>query len=133
MSATNNSLFERLGGESAVNTLVGALYFNLLGDPRLSVFFRGVSMHRVLEHQRAFFQMALGGESVYAGRNLYSAHEALIREHGLDDGHFDLLLQHLRITLLDLDVEPQLATQVLDRVEALREDLFGRGSRDAAD
>ena len=126
-----DSLFERLGGEQAVHTLVGALYFNLLNDPRLSVFFRGASMQRILEHQRAFFQAALGGESTYNGRDLFSAHQQLIAEHGLSDVHFDLLLQHLRITLLDLEIDPGVQQEVLDRVEALRPQLFGRQSAGA--
>lgn len=125
LAASNSTLFERLGGSGAVQSAVGAFYFNVLNDPRLAHLFSGVDINRLRRHQEHFLTFAFGGPVNYSGRGMAAAHQRLVEEHGLNDSHFDALLQDLDKTLTDLDIERHLITDVLNLVESLRADVLG--------
>jgi truncated hemoglobin YjbI len=55
----------------------------------------------------------------YTGKNIHDAH-ARSRDHGLNDGHFDLFLQHFRAALEEVGVAPQNADKVVKRLESKR-------------
>ena len=122
---TGERLIETLGGPQTINTIVGALYFHITCDPRVSHFFRSVSLERILMHQRAFFTMALSGAPVYNGRSLAEAHADLVARHGLTHAHFDIVMDHLKATLSELDIDPTAAREVERRVAATRPLIFG--------
>ena len=62
--------------------------------------------------------MLLGGR-VYTGKNIRDAH-ARSRDKGLNDGHFDLFVQHFRAALEEVGVAPQNADKVVKRLESKR-------------
>ena len=125
-----NSLYDRVGGANAVATLVGALYFNLLNDPNLAVFFREVSLNRLLKHQQEFFAVAFGAPRDYAGRSLFEIHRELIEQKGLNESHFDALVQALRTTLTDLQVPVDVSVEIVTLIDAQRGVFFSPPSTD---
>ncbi len=38
---------------------------------------------------------AFGGPEEYHGKNMWKAHEKLVRDQGLNDNHFDIIVKHL--------------------------------------
>ena len=82
------SLFERIGGEAAVEAAVGLFYDKVLSDETLAPFFDGIDMDRQRGMQRDFMSMAFGGPSNYTGRDLRAAHAPLVAK-GLNESHFN--------------------------------------------
>ena len=56
-------LFERLGGEAAVDAAVDKFYDRVLADDRINHFFSGVDMAQQHKHQKSFLTFAFGGAS----------------------------------------------------------------------
>ncbi|KAK9835399.1 hypothetical protein WJX81_007007 [Elliptochloris bilobata] len=97
------TIYKRLGGRPAVLAAVELLYQKMLADPRLSKFFVGVDMEKLLAHQVAFLTLVFGGCQQYLAPSLANAHAHLIREQGLTVEHFDMVLEHLGDALEELD------------------------------
>lgn len=80
------TLIEKMGGiEAASGVLVSAVeifYAKIMAEPRLSHFFDGVEMERIKKKQVEFLAFAFGGPDAYTGRDLFEAHERLIKERG---------------------------------------------------
>ena len=108
MSEENStSLFEQLGGEAAVDAAVEVFYKKVLEDHRIYRFFDNVDMEKQAAKQKAFLTMAFGGPSHYSGKDLRAGHAKLVKM-GLDDSHFNAVLENLEATLIELGVEQEL-------------------------
>lgn len=119
------SLYERIGGEEAVSAAVDLFYRKVLADEHVSRFFEGVDMDAQRAKQKAFLTMVFGGPKAYTGRDLRTAHAALVAR-GLDDTHFDAVAGHLQATLEELGVPEDLRREVMDIAAAARDDVLGR-------
>lgn len=126
----NASLFEQLGGESAVGTAVDIFYRKVMADARINYFFFGVNITEQAAKQKAFLGMAFGGPHEYTGRDMRRSHAKLVGM-GLNDRHFDIVLDHLRDTLRDLESPEPLIQQVIAICESTREDVLGRKPRES--
>ena len=119
------SLFERLGGEAAIEAAVVGFYERVMSDPTLAPFFDGFDMGAQIKKQIAFMTMAFAGPNRYTGRDLRTAHAPLVAR-GLNDGHFDSVQVHLRTTLEELGVDPATVAEVAGIVETTRRDVLGK-------
>ena len=119
------SLYERLGGEAAVDAAVERFYGRVLADDRIRHFFDGVDMAAQSKKQKAFLTVALGGPNRYTGRGMAHAHRSLV-ERGLDDSHFDAVVENLGATLKDLGVSDGDIAEAASIVESTREQVLGR-------
>ncbi|RQW84536.1 MAG: group 1 truncated hemoglobin [Methylococcus sp.] len=124
-STPNASLYEQLGGEPAVNAAVDIFYRKVIADPRINTFFFGVDMAQQAAKQKAFLTMAFGGPHHYTGLDMRKGHAKLV-QLGLNDRHFDAVLEHLGNTLRELGVAEPLVKQVNDIAESTRTDVLGR-------
>lgn len=120
------SLFERIGGEPALDAAVEQFYARVLRDATLAPVFAGIDMPRLKEHQRRFLSLALGGPNAYAGRDLATAHRHVAKRHGLNDGHFDAVLGHLDDTLSALGVATAERDETRSIAESVRAAVLGR-------
>ncbi len=126
MSEENStSLFEQLGGEAAVDAAVDVFYKKVLEDHRIYRFFDNVDMEKQAAKQKAFLTMAFGGPSDYSGKDLRAGHAKLVKM-GLDDSHFNAVLENLEATLIELGVEKELVEQVNALAETTRHDVLGK-------
>ena len=50
-TTAGESLIDAVGGQEGIDRLVGALYFQILNDPRVSGFFRDAPIDRILALQ----------------------------------------------------------------------------------
>lgn len=78
------SVYERIGGEPAVDAAVDIFYRKVLVDDRISRFFDDVDMDRQIAKQKAFLTMAFGGPVAYTGQDMRNGHAHLVRR-GLND------------------------------------------------
>lgn len=124
-STANQSLFDQLGGEAAVNAAVDIFYRKVLADHRINRFFDNVDMEQQAAKQKAFLTMAFGGPNNYTGTDMRNAHARLVKM-GLDDSHFDAVMEHLGGTLRELNAPENLISQVAAIAESTRSDVLGR-------
>jgi hemoglobin len=94
------SLFERSGGFATVSRIVSAFYDKVLDSPRLSPYFAGTDMRRLIDHQSKFIAQVMGGPVSYTNDALERTHAHL----GIDQQSFDEVVGLLTETLLDFEV-----------------------------
>jgi hemoglobin len=126
MTETNTSLYEQLGGEAAVNAAVDIFYRKVLSDHRINRFFDNTDIEKQAAKQKAFLTMAFGGPNNYNGVDMRQAHDHLVKKLGLDDSHFDAVMEDLTATLVELNVPQNLIDQVAAIAESTRNDVLGR-------
>jgi hemoglobin len=119
------SLFEEIGGEGAVNAAVDIFYRKVLKDDRIKRFFDGVDMNRQSAKQKAFLTMAFGGPNNYTGEDMRKGHAHLVAK-GLNDSHFDAVMENLGATLTELKVPGHLIAKAAAIAESTRKDVLGK-------
>jgi len=122
---THASLYAKLGGEAAVNVAVENFYRKVLSDDRISDLFEGIDMDKQLAKQKAFLTFAFGGPNNYTGTDMRNAHARLVK-NGLNDSHFNAVMEHLGATLKELNVPPNLIGEAAAIAESTRNDVLGR-------
>jgi hemoglobin len=118
------SLYERLGGEAAVDAAVDIFYDKVLADARIKHFFIDTDMTRQRRHQKMFLTYAFGGMSDYQGRGMRQAHQPLVEKLGLNDGHFDAVLENIAASLQQLNVPAELIAEAAAIAESVRNDVL---------
>lgn len=119
------TLFDKLGGEPAVNAAVDIFYRKVLSDYRINRYFDHTDMEQQAAKQKAFLTMAFGGPNNYTGTDMRTAHARLVKL-GLDNSHFDAVMEHLRATLEELKAPEELILQVETIAEGARKDVLGK-------
>jgi hemoglobin len=115
------SLYDRLGGEDMISSLITAFYVRVLADPELGPFFRHSSLEKLYAMQHEFFVMATGGPIEYSGKPLAHAHHG----RGITQQHFALFTGHLVETLLDIGVSQEEADEVINRINPTANEIVG--------
>lgn len=106
------TLFDKLGGATAVDLAVDNFYERVLQDDRIKHFFANVDMNKQRQHQKDFLTYAFGGTDKYNGRYMREAHKALVQEQGLRGEHFDAVAENLMATLAEMGVSEELRAEV---------------------
>jgi hemoglobin len=119
------SVYDRLGGAAAVDKAVDIFYGKVLADDRIKDYFTGVNMVRQSQKQKAFLTMALGGPNNYSGQSMRRGHAHLV-ERGLNDMHFDAVIENLAATLSELGAAPEDIAEAGAIANSVREDVLGR-------
>ncbi len=113
------SIFETIGGSDSVTAAVDIFYDKVLADDVLAPYFSGTDMKKQKTHMRAFLAVALGGPSLYAGRDMAAAHAGL----GATDEAFDHVVGHLVDTLTELSVPGEIIEQIGAKLLPLRDQV----------
>jgi hemoglobin len=116
-------LFDLIGGRRTIEAATDLFYDKVLHDDNLRHFFERVDMAHLRSRQAMFISMLLGGR-VYTGKDIHHAH-ARSRDHGLNEAHFDLFLNHFRSALEEVGVKPDNAEKLMKRLESKREAVLG--------
>lgn len=125
MSVTTETIYDRIGGQAAVDTAVDIFYRKVLSDPLISGFFDGTDMDEQRTKQKAFLTMVFGGPNSYSGMDLRSAHAPLV-EKGLDGSHFNAVVGHLQATLDELGVDPESSSEIMATAAGTRDEVLNR-------
>ncbi len=121
-----SDLFEKIGGAPAVDATVDLFYKKMLTDDRIKHFFDGVDMQRQAGHQKMFLTYAFGGAPNYSGKGMREAHETLVEEQGLNDSHFDAVLENLGAATAELGVPDELIAEAAGIAETTRTDILNK-------
>lgn len=115
--AKGKSLYERLGGETALKAVVDDFVAAAAPDPKVD-FTRGgmwkatdASVAHLKKMLVDFMGQALGGPQAYAGRGMREAHRGM----GITQAQFDALAGHLKATL----VKHKVPAKEIDEVMAI--------------
>jgi chemotaxis signal transduction protein/truncated hemoglobin YjbI len=119
------TLYERLGGASAVSGAVDIFYHKVLADQRINRFFGGADIPQQAAKQKAFLTMLMGGPNSYTGTSLRLGHRRLVAA-GLDDSHFDAVLEHLVSALRQLGATETDIAEAGALAESARADVLNR-------
>ena len=121
----SDTLFDKIGGEAAVDAAVDIFYRKVLADDRIKSFFDDVDMEKQAAKQKAFLTMAFGGPHNYTGEDMRTGHAHLV-ERGLNDSHFDAVMENLGATLTELNVPAELIAEAAAIAESTRNDVLGK-------
>jgi hemoglobin len=69
--------------------------------------------------------MAFGGPNTYTGADMRRGHASLVAR-GLNDSHFDAVVENLAATLRELGVGDSDIGEVAKIAESVRDDVLGR-------
>eukprot|EP01084_Bolivina_argentea_P258974 436813_1 len=125
---SKKSLYERVGGESALDKLVQAFYKRVLADPALAHFFTEIDMLKQLEKQKRYLRYSLGGSTKYGGRAMYQAHRKP-RMMGMNASHFYKILAHKLDAWRDIGINDEGLLLELEILTLKRRDaVLARGT-----
>jgi hemoglobin len=117
------SLYEQLGGESALRAVIDDFVDRVFDDLMIGFFFASADKARIKQFEFQHASALLGGPAVYAGRPLRQAHAA----HPIRGGHFARRMQILRQVLAAHRVPPEVQQRWIDHDLALAGQITGDG------
>lgn len=117
-----SNLYERIGGESAVEKAVDVFYEKVLADDRISGFFENLDMVAQAIKQKKFLTMVFGGPNTYSGADMRTAHAHL----GLTEKHFNAVVENLASTLLELGVSDSDIGEVATIANSVKDEVLNR-------
>ena len=120
-----STLYERLGGATAVDKAVDIFYRKVLRDDRINGFFDDADMDRQVAKQKAFLAMAFGGPNDYTGKDMREGHRHLVAR-GLDDTHVDAVVELLGETLHELGATDEDIAEVAGIANSVRDEVLDR-------
>ncbi|HEY0936886.1 MAG TPA: group 1 truncated hemoglobin [Trebonia sp.] len=123
MAGAAESLYEAIGGESALVWVMDDFYVRVLADPDLSGIFAGTSMPKLKGRQVAFLAAALGGPDLYRGNSMRKAHAG----RRISQADFDRVAVHLAAALAAAGVPAGTVRQVVETIAPLAADIVSPG------
>lgn len=119
------SLFQELGGATAIKQVVNAFYFKVLAHPEVQEFFANTDMEEQRKKQTKFLSYVFGGLPNYPGKSMRESHKPLV-EKGLNDRHVDVILELLEETLREFEIGEEKIKQVIAIGESVRDEVLNR-------
>ncbi len=107
---SSNSLFERLGGQPAIDKAVDLFYDRIVLDEQVGHFFANINLDQRRKMQKAFVTMAFGGFDHYVGRTMERAHKYL----HMVDADFMAVVKLMKCCMKDIGVTDELLKEVDD-------------------
>ena len=117
-----STLYERLGGEEAVDAAVDIFYDKVIADERINDYFINLDMVAQATKQKNFLTMVFGGPSNYGGKDMRSGHAHL----GLQEEHFDAVVENLAATLQELNVSEADINDVAAIANSVKDDVLNQ-------
>ena len=114
----SKSLYDQLGGFSVVRKLVSDFYDRVLKEEDLAPFFKDTDMADLIDHQTKFWTTLLGGPASYTDEQLRKIHTM-----GIQDHHFDLVVDLAVETLEDHDIDAQHIGDISEQLRGYRSSI----------
>ena len=113
------SLYERLGGQTAIAAVVDDFVKNVAADQRINAFFADADIEEFKSLLSEQICEASGGPCSYSGRSMRAAHAGL----DITDRHFSALVQDLQKTLDTFQVPMQEQNELLTLLAGMKNDI----------
>jgi hemoglobin len=117
----SQSVYQQIGGRTAVESVVDDFYDRVLDDDRLVHFFDGMDMDELHSHQVQFISSVAGGPVEYDGSDMREAHDHL----DIGEADFDAVGDHLEVALRENGVEAENVDAIMAEVAALKDPVVG--------
>lgn len=117
------TIYDRIGGQEAIEVVVEDFYVRVLADDQLSGFFTGTNMNRLKGKQAEFFAAALGGPEPYTGAAMKRVHQG----RGITMHHFNLVAGHLADALAGAGVPSETVAEILGAIAPLAPEIATGG------
>jgi len=117
-----STLYEKIGGEAAVEAAVDVFYRKVLSDDRISHYFDTVDMDTQRAKQKAFLTYAFGGPANYSGKAMRAAHAKM----KLSEGDFNAVMENLGGTLKELGVPDELIAEAAAIASSVKNDVLNK-------
>ena len=108
-AAPQRSLYDRLGGETAIKAVVDEFVANVGADTRINKFFANANLDRLKGHLVNQIGQASGGPQQYTGRDMKTAHAGM----GIYEPAFNALVDDLVKALDKFSVPEQEKNELL--------------------
>lgn len=118
------SLYERLGGQPAVEAVVKDFAGRVLADARINKKFAKSDPDRLIKNLTDFVCKATGGPCTYTGRDMKRAH----RKMGTTTGEFNALVEDLVATLDKFNVPAKEKGELLAALGPLQGDIVEKNT-----
>jgi hemoglobin len=121
-TAQEASLYQRLGGYKAIVAVVDDFVGNVAADRRINRFFASTNIPRLKQNLVDQICAAAGGNCIYTGRDMKSAHAGM----GVRSRDFDALVGDLTKTLRKFKVPAKEQGQLLAVLGPMKKDIVER-------
>jgi hemoglobin len=118
------SLYERLGGQPAIEAVVKDFAGTVLADARINKKFARSNPDRLVKNLIDFVCMATGGPCKYTGLDMKTSHKNM----GVTTGEFNALAEDLAKTLDKFKVPETEKNELLAAVSPLNKDIVEKKS-----
>ncbi|GED12248.1 globin [Aneurinibacillus migulanus] len=120
MNTTQQSLYERLGGQEGIAKVVDVFYDRILADDTVNHFFKNTDMEKQRRHQALFISFATGGPNQYTGKSMTKAHEGMNIKH--ED--FMTIVNHLVAALKEFNVTDEDIQAIAEKLLPMEKDII---------
>ena len=120
------TLYQRIGGEEVIKSLVDIFYKKVFSDPLIGKFFLHTSIEKLKTMQLEFFTIALGGSKRTSTVSIYDAHHG----RGIKREHLTRFTDCLLETLHDIGVNEEDSKEVIARIARYSNDVLGEATVD---
>ena len=125
-TASEKSLYERIGGYDAIAAATDELLRRLTSDPDIGFYWRGHSTDSMRRDRQLivdFLCEAIGGPVIYRGRDMKTSHEGL----RITEREWEIFMAHTAATLEHFEVPEQEKQEFLACAASLKGDIVEEG------
>ena len=125
-SASERSLYDRIGGYDTLATFTDDFLQRLTGDPEIGIYWRGHSTDSMKRDRQLivdFLCEAIGGPVIYRGRDMKTSHQGL----RISERDWEVFSGHAVAALEKLEVPEQEKQEFLDCAGSLKGDIVEEG------
>ena len=115
------TMFERLGGKSALTSLVDAYYNKILSHQLTGPYFEGRDMESIKRNQVDMFAKALGSATPYNGKSMKQAHTGL----KIPYNHFALVAVMLHDSMREMNIPSDIHIELMDLAISVKSSIVG--------
>lgn len=121
-----NSLFERLGGEAGITTIVDDVVESHMTNPAVKARFLPLKedtehFKEVRQHLINFFIIGSGGPNQYTGKDMLTAHKGM----NINQGEYMCVIDDIMFALNNNNVDEQSKKDVLAILYSLKDQMIG--------
>lgn len=117
--ARSTSLYERLGGTTAISAVVDRFVANVAGDRRINGRFATTDIPRLKRHLVDQICVASGGPCTYTGRDMKTTHGGM----RISNADFNALVEDLVAALNHFQVPPSEQKELLGLLSPMEKDI----------
>ena len=119
MTVQTKSLYDRLGGQDAINALTESWVARVGGDDRANGKFVRTDIPRLMKEVADQLCEVTGGPCTYTGRSMAETHDGM----GTTAGEFDVVMQHLGAAMDELNFPQAEQDELVGLILPMRDDI----------